>query len=161
MCVCVYIYVCVSVYIYIYIYIGIIQWLMFVQQHCFQQSFYQMMTLRFRLGFGSKASLLLNQSGPIVTHDTIRLYWMVVTLWDCHNPVVRALSWIFSLYFLLCDGESPRLVQNAEVELVMKPQHLTSIGNTLVIQPFLTHCSRRCSYFSNMRPVEIIFKRNH
>ena len=27
------------------------------------------------------------------------------------------------------DGESPRLVKNAEVELIMKLRHLISIGN--------------------------------
>ena len=53
------------------------------------------------------------------------------------------------MYFLLSDGENPRLVKNTEVELVMKPRHPTSIGNMLVIQPFLTHCSLRSSYFSS------------
>ena len=57
------------------------------------------------------------------------------------------------MYFLLFDGESRRLVKNTEVELVMKPRHLTSIGNILVIQPFLTHCSRRSSYFSTYADV--------
>ena len=55
------------------------------------------------------------------------------------------------MYFLLSEGENPRLVKNVEVELVMKPWYLTLIGNTLVIQLFLTHCSRRSSYFSNLR----------
>ena len=40
------------------------------------------------------------------------------------------------MYFLLSDGESPRLDKNTEVELVMKPRHPTSIGNMLVIEPF-------------------------
>ena len=77
----------------------------------------------------------------------------VVTLWDCHihADAVRALSWIFSMHFLLSDRGSPRLVKNAEVELTMKPQHPTLIGNTFAIQPFLTYCFRRSSYFSNLR----------
>ena len=55
------------------------------------------------------------------------------------------------MYFHFSDEKSRRLVKNAEVELVIKLRHPTSIGNTLVIQPFLTHCSRRSSYFSNLR----------
>ena len=101
----------------------------------------------FRHGFGAEVSLPLTQSSPPVTHDTTRLCWIDVTLWECHiqADVLTALSWIFFTYFLLSDGESPRSVKkNSEVELVM-----TSIGNTLVIQPFLTHCSHRSSYFSN------------
>ena len=42
------------------------------------------------------------------------------------------------MYFLLSGGESPRLIKNAEVELVMEPWHPTTIGNTLVIKPFLS-----------------------
>ena len=106
----------------------------------------------FRHGFGAEASLTLTQSAPAVTHNTTRLCWIDVTLWDCHvhTDAVRALPWIFYMYFLLFDGESPRLVKNMEVELVMKPWYPTLIGNTLVIQPFLTHCSCRSSYFSNL-----------
>ena len=55
------------------------------------------------------------------------------------------------MYLLLSGGESPSLVKNAKVELVINPRHPTSIGNTSVIPPFLTHCSRRSSYFSNLR----------
>ena len=107
----------------------------------------------FRHGFGAETSLPLAQSAPAVSHDTTRLCQIVVALWDCqiHADAVRALSWIFSLYFLLSDGGSPRLVKKTEVELATKPLHPTSIGNTFVIQPFLTHCSRRSSYFSNLR----------
>ena len=107
----------------------------------------------FRHGLGAKTSLPLTQSAPVVTHDTTRLCWIDITLWDCyiHANAVRALSWIFFMYFLLSDGERPRLVKNTEVELIMKTRHPTSIGNTLTIQPFLTHCSRRSSYFSNLR----------
>ena len=83
--------------------------------------------------------------------SNISLCQIVVALWDCqiHADAVRALSWIFSMYFLLSDGGSSRLVKKTEVDLAIKPLHLTSIGNTFVIQPFLTHCSRRSSYFSN------------
>ena len=102
----------------------------------------------FRHGFGTEASLPLTQSAPAVSHDTTRLCQIVVALWDCqiHADAIRALSWIFSMYFLLSDGGSPRLVKKTEAEL-----HPTSIGNTFVNQPFLTHCSRRSSYFSNLR----------
>ena len=104
----------------------------------------------FRHGFGAKASLPFAQSAPAVTHDITRFGWIVVTQWDwhIHADAVRALSWIFFMYFLLFDGESSRLVTNEEVELVMKLWHPTLIGNTLIIQPFLIHCSRRSSYFS-------------
>ena len=124
---------------------------MLIQQHCFLQSLHQMMT-GFRHGFGAKASLPLTQSTPAVSHDTTRLCQIVVTLWDfqIHADAVRALSWIFSMYFLFSDGGSPRLVKKTEVELAIKPLHPTSIGNTFVIQPFLTHCSHRSSYFSNL-----------
>ena len=107
----------------------------------------------FRHGFGAEASLPLVQSASAVSHDTIRLGQIVVALWDCHiyTDAVRHLFWIFSLYFFLTDGGSPRLVKNAEVELAMKPLHPSLIGNIFVIQPFLTHCSRRSSYFSNLR----------
>ena len=64
----------------------------------------------FRHGFGAEASLSLALSVPAVSHDTTRLYQIVVILWDCHihTDAVRALSWIFPMYFLLSDGGSPR-----------------------------------------------------
>ena len=107
----------------------------------------------FRHGFGAEASLPLAQSAPAVSHDTTRLCQIVVTLWDCHihADAVRALSWIFSMYYLLSDGGSRRLVKKTEGELAIKSLHPTSIGNTFVIQPFLTHCSHRSSYFSDVR----------
>ena len=106
----------------------------------------------FRHGLGAETSLPLAQSAPAVSHDTTRLCQIVATPWDCHIHVdaVRALSWIFSMYFLLSDGGCPRLVKKKEVELAMKPLHPTLIGNAFVIQPFLTHCSFRFSYFSNL-----------
>ena len=89
----------------------------------------------FRHGFRAKASLPLTQSTPAVSHDTTRFCQIVVTVWDCqiHANAVRALSWIFSMYFLLSDGGSPRLVKKTEVELAIKPLHLTLIGNIFVI----------------------------
>ena len=107
----------------------------------------------FRHGFEAEASLPLAQSASAVSYDTTRVCQIVVALWDCqiHADAVRALSRIFSMYFLLFDGVSPRLVKKTEVELAIKPLHPTSIGNTFVIQPFLTHCSRRSSFFSNIR----------
>ena len=63
----------------------------------------------FRHGFGAKVSLTLAQSTPAVSNDTTRLCWIVVTQWDA----VRALSWMFLMYFLMSDGENPRLVKNA------------------------------------------------
>ena len=67
----------------------------------------------FRHSFGTEASLPLTQSTLAVTPDTTRLCWIDVTVWDCyiHADAVRALSWIFFMYFLLTDGESPRLVK--------------------------------------------------
>ena len=99
----------------------------------------------FRNGFGAKPILPLPHNALAVTHITTRLCGIDVTLWDRH-----ILSWIYFMYVLLSDRESQRLVKNTEVELVMKPQHPTSRGNILVIQPFLTHCSCRSSYFSNL-----------
>ena len=66
----------------------------------------------FRHGFGAELSLPLAQMTPAVSHDTTRVCQIVVTLWDCHihANTVRALSWIFSIYFLLSDRGSPRLV---------------------------------------------------
>ena len=44
----------IYIYIYIYIYCGIIQWLTFIKQHCFQQSLHQMMTLGLGMFFWLK-----------------------------------------------------------------------------------------------------------
>ena len=115
--------------------------------------------------FEAEAPLPLAQSAPAVSHDTTRLCQIVITLWYCHYhaDAVRALSWIFSMYFLLSDEGSLTFVKNAEVELAMKPLHPTSTGNAFVIQPFLSHCSRRSSYFFQLTlrcPVEIFFKKD-
>ena len=70
----------------------------------------------FRLGFGAEASLPLAQSTPAISHDTTRLCQIVVILWDCHihADTVRALSWVFSMCYLLSNGGSPRLVKKTE-----------------------------------------------
>ena len=89
----------------------------------------------FRHCFGAEASLPLTQSAPAVSHDTTRLCQIVVALWNCqiHTDAIRALSWIFSIYFLLSGGGIPRLGKKTEVELAIKPLYLTLIGNTFVI----------------------------
>ena len=48
----------------------------------------------FRHGFGAEASLPLAQSSPAVSHDTIRLCYIVVNQWDfpIHADAVKALS---------------------------------------------------------------------
>ena len=71
----------------------------------------------FRHGFGAETSLPLTQSAPAVSHDTTRLCQIVIAQWDCqiHADTVRALSCIFSMYFLLSDGRSPKLVKKKEV----------------------------------------------
>ena len=96
---------------------------MFVQQHCLLTKPSSDDDSEFRYGFGAEVSLPLAQSAPAVSHDTTRLCQIVVTLWDCHihTDAIRALSWIFSLYFFLSDGGSPRLVMKMEIELVIKP----------------------------------------
>ena len=43
------------------------------------------------------------------------------------------------------------LVSYAKVKVAIKPRHPTSIGNILVVQPFLKYCPRRSSYFSSLR----------
>ena len=58
---------------------------------------------KFRHGFRAEASLSLAQITPAITHDTIRLCWIVITQWNCHiqADAVRALSWIFFYVFPL------------------------------------------------------------
>ena len=102
----------------------------------------------------SASPSLLRQRVPAVPLGTTRL-WFVVLLWEYYTQAdtVRALFCIFfffGTYFLSSDGECPRLIRYAVVEMVMKPRHPTSIGNIFVIQPFQTYCSQRSSYFSNL-----------
>ena len=91
---------------------------------------------------------LKNYWKKTVSYDTPRLCQIVVTCWDWHiyPDAFRALFWIFSMDFLLSDRRNQRLVKN----VAMNPLHLTLIGKTFVILPFLTHCSHRSSYFSNL-----------
>ena len=97
----------------------------------------------FKHGFCAAVLFLQTPSAPAVTHDTIRLCWNDFTVCHCyiHADAVRAMSRILFMSFLLSDGESWRMVKNTEDELEKKSRHQTSI----VIQPFLTHCSRRSS----------------
>ena len=48
------------------------------------------------------------------------------------------------IYIYISKCGIPSLVRCAGIEFVMKPSHL---GNNFVMQPFLTRCSRRSSYF--------------
>ena len=118
----------------------------------------------YRHGFGAEASLPFAQSAPAVSHDTTKLCLIVVTLWDCqiNADAVKALSWIFSMYFLFSDEGSPRLVKKTMVELAIKPLHPTSIGNTFVIQPSLTLFAQILIFFrlTLMCSVEDFFKRD-
>ena len=77
--------------------------MIFIHQHCFQQSLPQMMTLGSGMVLGPEALLPLTQSAPAITHDTTRLCWIDVTLWDCyiHSDAVRALFWMFFYAFPL------------------------------------------------------------
>ena len=107
----------------------------------------------FRHGFAADASSPLTQGAPAVSHNTTGLYWMAFDLYECHirSDAVTALFWIFFIYSFFFAGESPSLVKNVEVAFEIKPRHLISRGNISVDQPFLIHCSRRSSYFSNFR----------
>ena len=61
--------------------------------------------LGFRYGFGAEASLPLTQGAPAVSHNTTRLYRMVLNLYECHirSDAVTGLFWIFFYIFpLLC-----------------------------------------------------------
>ena len=68
----------------------------------------------------------------------------------CNYSLVWDFIYIY-IYSLFSAGESPSLVKNVEVEFEIKPWHPISRGNMSVDQPFLTHCSHRSSYFSNLR----------
>ena len=107
----------------------------------------------FRHGFEAEASLPLTQAAPAVSHNTTRLYWMVFNLYECHMRSDAGLSlfWIFFIYSLFFTGESPSLIKNVKVAFEIKPRHPIPRGNMSVDQPFLIHCSRRSSYFSNFR----------
>ena len=118
----------------------------------------------FRHGFGAEASLPLAQSAPGVFHDTTRLCHIVVTLWECHvhADAVRALSWIFSMNFLLSDGRSLRLV-NKNRGWVGKT-FASDFDRKFICYPAIsdTFFSQIIIFFQHMLmcPVEIFFKRD-
>ena len=103
-------------------------------------------------GFRAEASLPLTQSAPAVSHKTTRLYWMVFVLYECHilSDAATVLLWIFFIYSLFSAGESLSFVKNIEVVFEIKPRHPILRGNMFVDQSFLTHCSHRSVYFSNL-----------
>ena len=69
----------------------------------------------------------------------------------CSYSLVLDLFYIYIyIYSRFSAGESPSLVKKVEVEFEIKPRHPISRGNMSVDQPFLTHCSRTSSYFSNL-----------
>ena len=120
------VYECVYIYIYIYAFIYVLMHILKYKYVCRCHIITDVYTTAllltksssddasgFRHGFGAKASLPLAQSAPAVSHDTARLCQIVIAPWDCqiYTDAVRALSWIFSMYFLLSDGGSPRLVK--------------------------------------------------
>ena len=100
-----------------------------------------------RHGFGTEASIPLAQSAPSDFVGLSSLNEIAISTLMQLEPYLGS----YFMYFLFSDDESPRLVKNTAGELVMKPRYLTSIRNILFIQPFLTHCSRKSSYFSNLR----------
>ena len=123
---------------------------MFVQQQCFQKSIQPMMSLGSGMVSRPKNHYhypRFPQQYRTIPPDFVRL----LSLYGIDISTLRALPWIFSMYFLLSDGGSPRLIKKMEVECAIKPLHPTSIRNTFIIQAFLIYCSRRSSYFSNIR----------
>ena len=107
----------------------------------------------FRHGFGAEASLPLTQGTPAVSHNAIRLYWMVFNLYECliRSDAVTVFFWIFFIYSLFFAGVSPILVKNVKVAFKIKLRHPISRGNMSVDQSFFVRCSRRSSCFSNFR----------
>ena len=89
---------------------------------------------RFRHGFGVKASLPLTQRAPAVTHNTTRRHCGIAI-----STLMQLEPYVGFFYVLpLVWWRKSKISQEYRVELVMKPWHLTSIWNMLVIQPFLT-----------------------
>ena len=71
-----------------------------------------------RHSFGTKISLWLIKSTPVVSQDTTNLCWFIVTLWQYHIHIdeVRTLFWIIIyIYICLFNGENPKLVRDGEV----------------------------------------------
>ena len=136
-----------NIYIYIYIYIVIIQWLMFVQQHCFQQSLRQRMT--FSLGMvlvpkNDYHSLCRTAISPLMQSE----------------PYLGSFLCISSCLIEKVQDQS----KNMEVDLVMKLHHPTSIGNTYVgyraISNTLFWHIHIFFQLTLMCPVEIFFKKD-
>ena len=92
---------------------------MLVQQHCFQESLHQMITL----GSGMVSGLKHHYHEPRAPQQSLTIPPDFVGLLSLYRiaDAVKALSWIFFMYFLLSEGERTILVKNVEVELVMKP----------------------------------------
>ena len=63
---------------------------------------------------------------------------------------VSTQSWSLLIYFFFSVHDNLILVCLAEVESAIKPQHLISIGNILVVQPCLIYWSYSCLYFFSL-----------
>ena len=113
----------------------------------------------FRHGFGAESSLPLTQSAPAVSHDTTRLCQIAVALWDCqiYADAVRALSWIFSMYFLLSDWGSPRLVKKTEVELAIKTSAVLNLPDSLSPLVSIVHCSQEVFNATSCIGTELLY----
>ena len=180
LCVHIYLYICLYMYTYTYIYKYIYMTLyIYIYIYVCIYRYYTITSVcttallptkpssdddSIQVWFRGRSIITTGPETPVVYHDTTRLFQIAVTLWDCHihANAVRTLYWILSMYILLSDGGSPRLVKNAEVELAMKPLHPISIGSTFFVQPYLTHFFLQILIFFQltlMCPVEIFFKR--
>ena len=120
---------------------------------------------RFRHGFRAEASLPLTQNAPAVTRDTTRLFWINVSLWDCHIPAdaVRTLSWIFFYVFPLVWWRKSKISQEyggwvgnetSASNLSRKYIGYPAISETLFSQILIFFQLRL------MCPVKIFFKRD-
>ena len=87
---------------------------------------------------------------------------MVFDRYECHirSYAVTVLFLDLFIYSFFSAGESPSLVKNVEVEFEIKPRHPISRENICVELPFLTHCSRRSAYFSNLHSVDVGHERD-
>ena len=118
----------------------------------------------FKYGFGAEASLQLTQSAPAVTHGNTRLYWIDVTLWDCHvhADAVRALSWMFLMYFLFFRRRKSKISQEYG-SWVGNETNASNLDRKYVSFPTISDIlfSQILIFFqlTLMCPVEIFFKR--
>ena len=115
----------------------------------------------FRHSFGAEASLPLTQSAPAVTHDTTRLWWIVVTLWDYH--IYPGAVRVFYNVFPLIWWKKSKISQESCVwldneisasDLDRKYDGYPAISDTLFSQILIF------SQLTLMSPVEIFFKRD-